>query len=689
MYSQALTHLQQMLGPVASFRDGQWEAIESVVDKTQRLLVVQRTGWGKSLVYFLATRLLRDRGKGPSLLISPLLALMRNQIRMAEKIGVRAATINSANAGEWQEVEARLARDEVDILLISPERLNSERFLEKVLPAMQHRLGLFVVDEVHCISDWGHDFRPDYQRIVRIVKLLPRSVPVVGVTATANDRVVQDVISQLGSDLQIIRGPLMREGLRLRNIVLADQAERLAWMAENLPKFPGSGIIYSLTVADSNRVARWLQQQGLDVRPYNADMTNEERIACEEALLDNQVKALSATVALGMGFDKPDLSFVIHFQRPGNVVAYYQQVGRAGRALKASVGILLAGREDDEIQNYFIESAFPPPEVMEAVLKALANSNGLAIADLQKRINCSFATLEKALKLQMIEGAVVKEKTVYHRTLNPWHANYARYEAVTQMRRQELEKMREYVRSKECLMAFLARELSDTFARDCGRCGNCSTPSLPGKVVNPQITLNAIKFLQRDHQIIPPRKQWPSEIQPGEKRAIPEAWQNREGRALCIYGDAGWGRLVAQGKYRDHHLSDELVTAAARLIMHDWRPEPFPKFVTAVPSLRTNLVKNFAERLAKVLQIPLVPLLAKSKETRPQKEMANSAQQVANIISAFSISGATPAGPCLLVDDIFDSRWTLTVAGFLLAQHGCGPVYPFALAKAADRRTLD
>lgn len=689
MYSQALTYLHQMLGPETAFRDGQWEAIEAVVDKTQRLLVVQRTGWGKSLVYFLATRLLRDRGKGPSLLISPLLALMRNQILMAQKIGVRAATINSANVSEWQEVEARLARDEVDILLISPERLNSEHFLEKTLPAMQNRLGLFVVDEVHCISDWGHDFRPDYQRIVRIVKLLPKSVPVVGVTATANDRVVQDVIAQLGSDLQIIRGPLMREGLRLRNIVLADQAERLAWLAENLPKFPGSGIIYSLTVADSNRVARWLQRQGLDVRPYNAEMTNEERIACEEALLSNQVKALSATVALGMGFDKPDLSFVIHFQRPGNVVAYYQQVGRAGRALKASVGILLAGREDDEIQNYFIETAFPPPEVMETILTKLQNSSGLTIADLQKNINCSYATLEKALKLLVIEGVVAKEKTIYHRTLNPWHANYERYAAVTQMRRQELEKMREYVHSKECLMAFLARELSDPFAHACGRCSNCSTPSLPDKVVNPQIALNAIRFLQGDHQIILPRKQWPVEMQAGEKRAIPEEWQNREGRALCIYGDAGWGRLVAQGKYRDHHFSDALVAASAQLIAKDWRPEPFAKFVAAVPSLRTKLVENFAERLAKVLQIPFMPVLAKSKETRPQKEMANSAQQVANIFSAFSINGAAPAGPCLLVDDIFDSRWTLTVAGFVLAQHGGGPIYPFALAKAADRRTLD
>jgi ATP-dependent DNA helicase RecQ len=470
--------------------------------------------------------------------------------------------------------------------------------------------------------DWGHDFQPDYQRIVRIVKLLPKSVPVVGVTATANDRVARRRLHNSKRSAHY-PGPVdaRRSALAQHRACRSSRAPE-AWLAENLPKFPGSGIIYSLTVADSNRVARWLQQQGLDARPYNADMTNEERISCEEALLNNQVKVLSATVALGMGFDKPDLSFVIHFQRPGNVVAYYQQVGRAGRALKASVGILLAGREDDEIQNYFIESAFPPPEVMEGVLKDLANSNGLAIADLQKRINGSYATLEKALKLLAVEGAVAKEKTIYHRTLNPWHADYSRYEAVTQVRRQELEKMREYVRSKECLMAFLARELSDPFAHDCGRCSNCSTPSLPGKVINPQVTLNAIKFLQRDYQTILPRKQWPGAVQLSEKRAIPEEWQNCEGRALCIYGDAGWGRLVAQGTYRDHHFSDELAAAAAQLIMHEWRPDPFPRFVTAVPSLRAaNLVKDFSLRLASI-EIPFVPILAKTKETRPQKEMA-------------------------------------------------------------------
>lgn len=690
MTESANFYLQQMLGPSASFREGQAEAIDMVANQSQRLLLVQRTGWGKSLIYFLATRLLRDRGQGLTLLISPLLALMRNQILMAGKIGVRAATINSANIDEWQAVEARLRQNEVDILLISPERLNSERFLDKVLPSMQSRIGLFVVDEVHCISDWGHDFRPDYQRIVRIVKLLPRQVPVLGVTATANDRVIQDVVAQLGSDLQVMRGPLMREGLRLRNIEIGDQSERLAWLAENLPKFPGSGIIYCLTVADSRRVADWLQQRAIDVRAYHADLTNEERVACEEALLNNQVKALSATVALGMGFDKPDVYFVIHFQRPGNVVAYYQQVGRAGRALSESVGILLAGREDDEIQEYFIESAFPPPEVMEGVLGELGKTDGLSINALLKSINCSYATLEKALKLLHIDGAITKKNSNFHRTPNPWQANYARYNAVTQIRRQELAKMREYVRTKECLMVFLARELSDPFARACGRCANCSKPSLPDKVVDHQITQAAIKFLKRDHPVIIPRKQWPAGFQIGEKRAIPVAWQNREGRALCNYGDAGWGRLVARGKYQDHRFADELVAAAAQLIQQEWRPDPFPCFVAAVPSLRAStLVRDFAQRLADMLHLQFVKILAKTKETPLQKQMANSAQQVANVISAFEIVGDVPAGPSLLIDDIFDSRWTLTVTGFLIAQRGGGPVFPFALAKATDRKSLD
>lgn len=354
MKQRTLSLLRQMLGPDAEFRPGQWEAVDKLVAQRGRVLVVQRTGWGKSLVYFLATRLLRDQGAGPTLLISPLLALMRNQIEMAECIGIHAATMNSSNREEWHAVENALAADACDLLLISPERLTNPRF-QSLLPKIAGRVGLFVVDEAHCISDWGHDFRPDYRRIIRIVRNLPEGVPVLGTTATANDRVIADVQSQLGVGLSVLRGPLARPSLRLQNIQLADQSERLAWLAEYLPRFPGTGIIYCLTIADTERVTKWLQQKGFRVKAYHAgNDANIDRVELEQALLNNEIKALVATVALGMGFDKPDLGFVIHFQRPGSVVAYYQQVGRAGRAVGRAYGILLNGREDDEIQDYFI-----------------------------------------------------------------------------------------------------------------------------------------------------------------------------------------------------------------------------------------------------------------------------------------------------------------------------------------------
>jgi len=266
---RTLSLLRQMLGPDADFRAGQWEAIEKLVVEGRRVLVVQRTGWGKSLVYFLATKLLREQGAGFTLLISPLLALMRNQIEMADCIGVRAATINSSNREVWDAVEESLASDSCDLLLVSPERLNNPRF-QSLLSTIAGRVGLFVVDEAHCISDWGHDFRPDYRRIVRILRNLPKGVPVLATTATANDRVVADVQLQLGPGLTVLRGPLARPSLRLQNIQLADQSKRLAWLAENLSKFPGTGIIYCLTIADTERVAKWLRLKGFQIKAYHA-----------------------------------------------------------------------------------------------------------------------------------------------------------------------------------------------------------------------------------------------------------------------------------------------------------------------------------------------------------------------------------------------------------------------------------
>ncbi|NPV77747.1 MAG: RecQ family ATP-dependent DNA helicase [Anaerolineae bacterium] len=681
--------LHQMIGQDKDFRPGQWEAIEAVAVKKQRALVVQRTGWGKSLVYFLATKLLREQGSGPTVLISPLLSLMRNQIEMAAKIGIRAFTINSANKEEWAAIEETLAKDECDLMLISPERLNSEHFIKKILPQISGRIGLFVVDEAHCISDWGHDFRPDYRRIVRLVQMLPKGVPVLGTTATANDRVVKDVQAQFGPGLSVYRGRLARESLRLQNIRLSNQSERLAWLAENLPKFKGSGIIYCLTVADTERVAGWLKQKGFSAEAYHAgDDGNMDRPALEQAFLNNEIKILVATIALGMGFDKPDIEFVIHFQRPGSVVAYYQQVGRAGRAVEKSYGILLSGAEDDEIQNYFIESAFPSTQVFQDILQELEKSEGLSLYEILARVNTSKSMAEKALKILEVDGAVGQtfdKKALYFRTPNLWVPETDRINRVLDLRRSELAQMQTYVDHPDCLMKFLLEALDDPNPVACGRCANCRGRGLPTSV-SQELVIEAENFLKNDQIYLGPRKQWPVGLFPDQKRSIPLEYQNAVGRTLCDYGDAGWGKLVQSGKYQEGSFGDELVKASVHVIRNRWQPDPFPAWVTAIPSTRhPNLVPDFALRLAEALQIPFCPVLHRTKEAPEQKTMQNSAMQARNVIGTIGIDEIIPHGPVLLVDDIIDSGWTLTMAGYLLRKNGSGLVYPFALARATAR----
>ena len=677
-------HLQAMLGPGAMFRDGQRDAIEAVIEDGHRALVVQRTGWGKSLVYWIATRVRRDDGRGPTLIISPLLALMRNQIAMAGRLGLRAATINSGNTDEWDAVHAGLAADAIDVLLISPERLAHERFMTDVLPSVQGSIGLFVVDEAHCISDWGHDFRPDYRRISRILKLLDPRVPVLATTATANDRVVADVAEQLGEGAIVLRGPLARYSLQLDAIVLENQAERLAWLAEQLPLMPGSGIVYCLTVADTQRVATFLRSQGIDAHAYNADLSTEERVVLEDALVANEMKALVATVALGMGFDKPDLGFVVHYQRPGSAIAYYQQVGRAGRAVDHAYGVLLSGREDDEIAEFFMDSAFPPTVNMHEMLAALERVDSMSIAGLEKVVNLKRGRITQALKLLELDGAVAHEGGRYLRTPNPWVQDEERIARVIAARRIELAQMQAYLRYDGCLMEFLVRLLDDPDPVPCGRCVNCTGRGLP-RTVDEGLVHAAVSFLRRDLRTIKPRLKWAPDAVDGMSGRITPP--NEVGMALCVYGDAGWGRDVQRGKYVDGAFSRGLVEASARAILERWRPTPEPSWVTALPSnTRRGLVDAFARSLADRLGLPYVEALTVLAGAEQQIAMQNSAQQLRNAHEKLDIDGsAVRSGSVLLVDDIVDTGWTLTVAGWLLRTHGSGVVYPFALAMASAR----
>lgn len=667
----------------ATFRDGQEDAIRHIVEGKGRLLVVQKTGWGKSFVYFIATKLLREAGAGPALLISPLLALMRNQIAAAERMGVRAATINSDNQDEWKAVEAKLRRNEVDILLIAPEKLGNDWFNTEVLAGIAGQISLMVIDEAHCISDWGHDFRPHYRLLERIARTLPANLRLLATTATANNRVMEDLVAVLGPNMKVLRGDLNRGSLTLQTMRLPSQAVRMAWIAQQLNSLPGHGIIYTLTIRDANQLADWLKARDFAVEAYTGK-TGDRREELEQALQENQVKALVATTALGMGYDKPDLAFVIHFQMPGSVVAYYQQVGRAGRALESAYGVLLSGDEEEGITDWFIRSAFPTRQEVDDVLGALNEApEGLSIPELMTCVNMSKGRIEKTITALSLESPapIAKQNTKWQLTAAALGDGFwARADRLTKLRRAELQQMQEYVAQPFGQhMGFLIDALD-------GDSSTVSPPSLPplSEGVDQLLVREAEEFLCRTSLPIEPRKKWPVGGMPqyGIHTASTIPYQAQPGKALCVWGDAGWGGLVRQGKYHDGHFSDDLVAVCMKMIQ-EWNPQPAPTWVTCVPSLRhPDLVPNFAQRLAAALGLPFHMVIAKTDARPEQKTMANSTQQARNIDGSLALNGQPiPPGPVLLVDDMVDSRWTLTVSAWLLRKNGSGAVWPMALSQ--------
>ncbi len=667
----------------ASFREGQEEAIQQTTDGDHRLLVVQKTGWGKSFVYFIYIKILREAGCGPALLVSPLLALMRNQIAAAERMGVRAATINSDNIAKWTEVEAKIKQNEIDILLISPERLANERFRAEILGGLSLHVSLVVVDEAHCISDWGHDFRPHYRLLERFIRNMPSNIKLLATTATANNRVVEDLENVLGPNLRISRGDLNRPSLTLQTICLESKAERLAWLSHQLTVLAGHGIIYTLTVRDANQVANWLNSQGFDVEAYTGE-SGSRRPELEEALSENRIKALIATTALGMGYDKPDLSFVIHYQKPSSVVAYYQQVGRAGRALNAAYGILLSGKEEDDIANWFIESAFPTnEEVKEVVAQLEAHPAGLSVPQFLKEVNLSQGRVEKTLSLLALESppSITKSGRHWQKTEVALSKDFwERAERLTTLRRREKQRMREYVHLPFGQhMSFLISELDG----DPSDVITSSLQALSEDYPNDKLR-EANIFLKRYHLPINPRKQWPNG---GLKHSnnhgkIAKSYQANSGKVLSLLGDAGLGDLVNVGKNQQQYFSEELIDACV-VMFKRWDPQPAPTWVTCVPSLRNpTLVPDFAKRLAQALNLSFRVAIEKTDSRPEQIKFNNSFQQARNVDGALApIQDQILSSPVLLVDDVILSGWTLTISSWLLRKNGCGEVWPLALAQ--------
>ncbi len=679
--------LHELAGPGAVFREHQLEAIRDLVDDRARVLCVQRTGWGKSAVYFIATALLRNdptRPAGPTLIVSPLLALMRNQIAAAQRLGIRAYTVNSTNRDAWSEISSLLDADAVDLLLISPERLNNPQFRAQMLPVFAKRVGLLVVDEAHCISDWGHDFRPDYRRIADMLERLPAGVGVLCTTATANDRVVADIGEQLrtghaGSQLVAYRGPLGRSSLRLEVVELPGQAERLAWLATWLPTLPGSGIVYTLTKRDAEQVARWLVGRGIAAEAYTGESETGRRIAVEDRLLANDLKCVVATSALGMGYDKPDLGFVVHYQAPGSVIAYYQQVGRAGRAIERAEVVLLRGAEDRRIQDFFIEQAFPPRELVDRVLGHLeeVGAEGASTPELTAMVNLGRGRIDAMLKVLDVGGAVTRDGSRWVREPgSDWVYDAERYAHITALRRREQETMAAFGADGRCLMRALQEELDDPGPQDCGRCSVCTGPRYDGPL-DPGLVREAIDHLRSQPLTLEAKKMAPDAE--GRMRKIPAEFVVEEGRALARLSDGGWATVVRAG-LDTGHFDDELLDAVDRLV-RAWNPPV--RFITTVPSARyPGVVDDLAERLSGTLGIAYVPLLARTGERPRQREMSNAVLQAANVRGAFRVIGTPPPEGGLLLDDTRLSGWTLAMTGGQLRQRGAGPVFPLALATA-------
>lgn len=664
----------------AEFRPGQLEAIRDAVADRARVLCVQRTGWGKSAVYFVATALLREAGAGPTLIVSPLLALMRNQIAAAERLGLAAQTINSTNREEWDGVSERLAAGSIDMLLISPERLNNPRFREEMMPLFAASVGLLVIDEAHCISDWGHDFRPDYRRIKEMLDALATDVAVLGTTATASDRVVRDVSEQLaapgGEPLRSYRGPLARTSLRLEALELLRPAERLAWLVENLPALPGSGIVYTLTKRDAEQVATFLQANGVSAVAYSGEHETDARVIAEDLLLRNEIKAVVATSALGMGYDKSDLGFVVHYQAPGSVVAYYQQVGRAGRALEHADVVLLRGGEDRRIQDFFIEQAFPARERVAAVLGDLevAGTAGRSTRELLAVVNLGMGRIEAMLKILDVEGAVRRDGSRWYTVPDAsWTYDGERYAQVTALRRAEQAAMAAFGTDGRCLMRVLQEELDDPNAGDCGRCSVCTEPRF-ARPPDPSLVELAGRHLRSRPIELEVKKMAPDPA--GSMRKIPDDARTEPGWALARFGDGGWWPAVERG-FRDGRFEDDVIAGLADIVRQNARSA---SWVTTVPSVRAGAtLTTLGEQLAAELGLHHVELVTRIEDRPPQREMANATQQAANVRGAFKVIAAPPRGTGVLLDDRRHSGWTLAMVGGQLRRAGAERVVPLAL----------
>ncbi|MGV0960873.1 MAG: RecQ family ATP-dependent DNA helicase [Limnohabitans sp.] len=675
-FAQAHMHtvLARLAGPGATPRPDQVDAVHAVLQPASRVLVVQATGWGKSAVYWAATHAIRSTGAGPTLVVSPLLALMRDQVSAAERAGLKAATVNSTNIDEWDEVFERLDGDAIDVLLVSPERLGNPRFAAR-LGALLARVGLIVIDEAHCISDWGFDFRPDYQRLARALLSTP-TASVLATTATANERVTRDIGWQLGASTVTFRGTLARTSLTLSVVPGLSPLQRYAWIADALTQLPGSGIVYVLTVAEAERLSAFLRSCGHEVDAYTGQIDADTRLKVEDRLRHNQVKAVVATSALGMGYDKPDLGFCVHVGSPSTPVAYYQQVGRAGRAVAHAEGVLLPSDADERIWDYFATASIPDPKTAEQVLRSLG-TDARSLIEIEADTGVRRGRLEALLKILAVEGVVDKDGSAWRATGLPYVHDSAKWTALAQVRQQEAGIMRQYARGAGCLMAYLQTALDDPKPAPCGRCSVCTGHlPFPGHVPSQDSVMAARNFLRGVDVDIEPRKRWPAGVR--RKGGI----QGFDvGRAVAFADDPGWvSELQALRAAAPGEVPADLLAGAVATLgrwAKTWPARPACVVPLPAPDMAAN--RALAAHIAQKGRLPLHDVF--TWVGGPAPDDTASTPVVAHLESAIrlAIDVALPAGPVLLVAASVRTRWAATVAAALLRENGAPQVLLLAL----------
>ncbi|WP_294966078.1 RecQ family ATP-dependent DNA helicase [Sulfurimonas sp.] len=644
-----------------NFFDDQWKTIDRVLQK-KRVLLIEKTGFGKSLTFqFPATQF-----DGLTIIFFFFFALMRDQIKSLDEKGIKADLINSQETNERNDLIIEKAiNNELKILYITPERLASASWQNAV---SKMNISFIVIDEAHCISTWGHEFRPDFRRIIKLMQVLPSNIPVLATTATATLSVSEDIKEQIGNNIEIIRGDLLRENLKLNVIHVENEEDKMAWMLSYLKNVSGNGLVYTGTTINTEIYSKWLESEKLNTIFYHGKMDGDIKKGIEKEWMNDKYKAVIATNALGMGIDKSNIRFIIHTQITQSLIHYYQEIGRAGRDGKTAEIFLLFNVKDTALPLSFINGARPSVKKYEKVISAL-KEEPLGEKNLMKATNLK-QTQVRTIKADLLDQKIIIEvkygsNKKYEYKYNASQLDTTVFENLRNHRLEKFKKMLKYINTNKCKMLYLCNYLGDSNSNSCEICDSCSNNK------------NQFSMSKNDKEKI---KQFQDNFFP-----ILEVETTKtnliNGIASSYYGFSNVGTIINKCKYKDGgNFPNILLKQTLRAFGKTFKDQKFDLVLFVPPTKSGKLVENFANKLAMTLKLPITPLV-KIRDTKEQKIFQIGALKTENIKDAFDINIDIINKSILLIDDIFDSGATIKEIGKMLTNKGAKIIAPLVIAK--------